>query len=104
MNSLWSQGETGIGTKTFKICCRFELPDFSNQQRWMNRVVNNLLYFQTNYLLSFLLAFTLATLLSPGKMLLGLVAIAIKSEKHTLKSDFLVSQFPLDCSSFPNQR
>jgi len=57
---------------------RFELPDFSNQQRWMNRVVNNLLYFQTNYLLSCLLAFTLATLLSPGKMLLGLVAIAIK--------------------------
>ena len=72
----------------------------------MNRVVNNLLYFQTNYLLSCLLAFTLATLLSPGKMLLGLVAIAIKSEEKQIKIRFnlFLLQFARDFTSFLNQR
>lgn len=56
---------------------RFELPDFSNQQRWMNRVVNNLLYFQTNYMISALVIFALIAFLHPGKMFLGILTVAI---------------------------
>ena len=35
------------------------MPDISNPDKWANRVVNNLLYYQTNYFISALLIFSL---------------------------------------------
>lgn len=29
---------------------RFQLPNFNDFEKWGNRVVNNLIYYQTNYL------------------------------------------------------
>ena len=29
---------------------RFGFPDFKNKERWNNRIVQNLLYYQTNYI------------------------------------------------------
>lgn len=29
---------------------RFGFPDFQNKERWNNRIVQNLLYYQTNYM------------------------------------------------------
>ena len=40
-----------------KDCPRFEVPDTSDPGRWTNRVVNNLLYYQTNYFVSALIVF-----------------------------------------------
>ena len=40
-----------------KIVPRFELPDTNDPGRWTNRVVNNLLYYQTNYLVLVLVIF-----------------------------------------------
>ena len=40
-----------------KIVPRFELPDTNDPGRWTNRVVNNLLYYQTNYFVSALVIF-----------------------------------------------
>ena len=40
-------------------CSRFEVPDISNPDKWANRVVNNLLYYQTNYFISALIIFSL---------------------------------------------
>lgn len=33
---------------------RFSFPDVRNLERWNNRIINNLLYYQTNYFVSFL--------------------------------------------------
>ena len=40
-----------------KIVPRFEMPDTNDPGRWTNRVVNNLLYYQTNYFVSALVIF-----------------------------------------------
>ena len=38
---------------------RFQIPNYREPERWTNRVVQNLLYYQTNYLVSAVLIFTL---------------------------------------------
>ena len=38
---------------------RFQLPQFNDNDKWTNRVLNNLLYYQSNYFLSALLIFLL---------------------------------------------
>ena len=43
-------------------CDRFEVPDTSDTGRWTNRVVNNLIYYQTNYFISALIVFSLIRL------------------------------------------
>jgi len=56
---------------------RFQAPDFGNIEKWMNRIVNNLLYFQTNYAISAVLIFLLICFLHPGKMFLGILTMGI---------------------------
>jgi len=56
---------------------RFQVPDLSNPEKWMNRVVNNLLYFQTNYMISALVIFAGISFLHPGKMFLGILTVAV---------------------------
>ena len=61
---------------------RFESPNFNNPDKWFNRIVNNLLYYQTNYFLSALVIFLLMTVLKPLDMLLGLlIMVSSKLEK-----------------------
>lgn len=56
---------------------RFQVPDFNNAEKWFNRIVNNLLYYQTNYFLSALIIFLIITFLNPGKMILGILTMAL---------------------------
>ncbi|XP_044741016.1 PRA1 family protein 3 [Chrysoperla carnea] len=56
---------------------RFQIPDMKNLDKWGNRVVNNLLYYQTNYILLAVAIFTLVGLLHPGKMICGLLAMGV---------------------------
>jgi len=56
---------------------RFQIPDVNNDDRWMNRIVSNLLYYQTNYFVSALFIFLLVSFLHPGEMLLGIITIGI---------------------------
>jgi len=56
---------------------RFEVPDTSDTGRWTNRVVNNLIYYQTNYFVSALIVFSLISSLNPARMLLGLITIGL---------------------------
>jgi len=55
---------------------RFQMPDFQDPERWANRVVNNLLYYQTNYFFTVIIVHLLIGLMNPGQMLLGLVSIS----------------------------
>merc|ERR1719414_155365 len=52
---------------------RFQVPDFNNSERWFNRIINNLLYYQTNYFLSSIIIFLLVTFFHPQTMALGLI-------------------------------
>lgn len=55
---------------------RFQIPDFNDPGKWSNRIVNNLLYYQTNYFLSAIIIFLLITFLNPGEMILGIITMA----------------------------
>jgi len=54
---------------------RFQPPDFADPERWANRVMNNLLYYQTNYFFTIIVVHLLIGLMNPGQMLVGLLAI-----------------------------
>lgn len=38
---------------------RFQIPNIKDADKWANRVLNNLLYYQTNYFLTALIVFLL---------------------------------------------
>lgn len=50
---------------------RFGFPDYQNKEKWNYRIVNNLLYYQTNYMLSALIIFIIVGYLKPYEMILG---------------------------------
>lgn len=56
---------------------RFQMPQFTDNEKWANRVLNNLLYYQSNYFLSALLIFALIGLLHPVQILLGFAALGL---------------------------
>ncbi|XP_003739732.1 PRA1 family protein 3 [Galendromus occidentalis] len=53
---------------------RFEIPNIANLDRWSNRVLNNLLYYQTNYFIVFALVFILVGMVNPTQILVGMAA------------------------------
>ncbi|XP_067137801.1 PRA1 family protein 3 isoform X2 [Centruroides vittatus] len=54
---------------------RFQIPNFKDLEKWSNRVLNNLLYYQTNYFLTAMVVFLIVGLIHPVKMLCGMLAI-----------------------------
>lgn len=60
---------------------RFQLPAFNDFEKWGNRVVKNLLYYQTNYFVLWAVVFTLIGLVHPGKIILGEVGRDLMKER-----------------------
>ncbi|CAD7093923.1 unnamed protein product [Hermetia illucens] len=56
---------------------RFQLPNLRDLEKWGNRVVKNLLYYQTNYLLCFIAVYVLMALLYPAKIFCGILVKAL---------------------------
>ncbi|KAF7989809.1 hypothetical protein HCN44_008483 [Aphidius gifuensis] len=56
---------------------RFQVPQFKDLEKWGNRVVANLLYYQTNYFLMSIVIFILVGLIHPGKMIVGMIAMVV---------------------------
>ncbi|XP_059179507.1 PRA1 family protein 2-like [Physella acuta] len=56
---------------------RFQIPQINDPEKWSNRVLNNLLYYQTNYFLTALLIFLVIGIIHPVQILLGFTALAI---------------------------
>ncbi|KAB7506977.1 PRA1 family protein 3 [Armadillidium nasatum] len=56
---------------------RFQIPTFSDMEKWNNRVVQNLLYYQTNYFLTYIIIFILMSVIHPAQMFFGMVAIGL---------------------------
>ncbi|VDO94492.1 unnamed protein product [Soboliphyme baturini] len=51
---------------------RFQIPPYRDSNRWTNRIINNLLYYQTNYFALILLMFLIV-----GEMCFGLFALCL---------------------------
>lgn len=56
---------------------RFQLPNFKDLDKWGNRVVQNLLYYQTNYFLMGVIMILTVTVLHPAQMACGGITILI---------------------------
>ncbi|KAG3272093.1 PRA1 family protein 2 [Ictidomys tridecemlineatus] len=56
---------------------RLAAPDLCDPQRWCHRVINNLLYYQTNYLLCFGFGLALAGYVRPLHTLLSALAVVV---------------------------
>ncbi|KAK3566061.1 hypothetical protein QTP86_025240 [Hemibagrus guttatus] len=54
---------------------RFSMPDVRNLERWNNRIINNLLYYQTNYFASVLVFLLIVGYLRPLQLFLGAVVV-----------------------------
>ncbi|XP_056461672.1 ADP-ribosylation factor-like 6 interacting protein 5a [Gadus macrocephalus] len=55
---------------------RFSKPDFNDLAKWNNRVINNLLYYQTNYIAMAIVVFLLVGFLNPVGMFMGMAVVA----------------------------
>ncbi|XP_062612813.1 PRA1 family protein 3-like [Saccostrea cucullata] len=55
---------------------RFQMPNLNDPDKWANRVMHNLYYFQTNYFLMTIIVFLVIGILHPVKMVCGFAAIA----------------------------
>lgn len=54
---------------------RFQVPNVKDMEKWGNRVINNLLYYQTNYFLLSILIFLIVGVIHPIKMACGIVVV-----------------------------
>ncbi|XP_019959229.1 PRA1 family protein 2 [Paralichthys olivaceus] len=56
---------------------RFALPDVRDLDRWNNRIINNLLYYQSNYFLSALGLLLLVGYFQPFQLCVGAVVVSL---------------------------
>lgn len=56
---------------------RFQIPNIKDLDKWGNRVVNNLLYYQTNYFFLSIIIFLIVGLIHPARMLVGMLAMIV---------------------------
>ncbi|KDR23648.1 PRA1 family protein 3 [Zootermopsis nevadensis] len=59
------------------VSARFQIPNFKDFEKWGNRVISNLLYYQTNYFVLSIVIFILVGIIHPMKMLCGMLAIGV---------------------------
>ncbi|XP_042879304.1 PRA1 family protein 3-like [Penaeus japonicus] len=56
---------------------RFQIPNFKDGDKWANRVIQNLLYYQTNYFLTYFVIFAVVGIIHPTKMFCGMMAVGL---------------------------
>uniref|UniRef100_A0A6Q2Y1H1 PRA1 family protein n=1 Tax=Esox lucius TaxID=8010 RepID=A0A6Q2Y1H1_ESOLU len=56
---------------------RFAVPDIRNLERWNNRIINNLLYYQSNYFVSFLAVLGIVGYFQPFHLFLGATVVTL---------------------------
>jgi len=56
---------------------KFEMPELNNPEKMSSKIVSNLLYYQTNYFISFLTIFLLVFFFVPWKMLYIIILLAL---------------------------
>ncbi|XP_034028799.1 PRA1 family protein 3-like [Thalassophryne amazonica] len=56
---------------------RFAKPDFGDLAKWNNRVISNLMYYQTNYLVVAIVVFLIVGFFNPSGMFLGGLVVTL---------------------------
>lgn len=56
---------------------RFQMPNFRDFEKWGNRVVNNLIYYQTNYIYMTIAVMLIVGSMHPSKMFFGIVSMLV---------------------------
>ncbi|XP_029294128.1 PRA1 family protein 2 [Cottoperca gobio] len=56
---------------------RFALPDLRNLERWNNRIINNLLYYQSNYFMSALGLLLIVGYVQPFQLFVGAMVVTL---------------------------
>lgn len=54
---------------------RFQIPNMGDLEKWGNRVVKNLLYYQTNYFILAAIELIIISFVQPMKIFLGVIAL-----------------------------
>jgi hypothetical protein len=57
---------------------RFQIPDVNNEERWLSRIMQNLLFYQTNYFFSAAIIFSLVGFIHPQKMAGGMLVMVCR--------------------------
>jgi hypothetical protein len=57
---------------------RFQIPDVNNEERWLKRITQNLLFYQTNYFLSAAIIFGLVGFFHPQKIAGGMLVMVCR--------------------------
>lgn len=84
----------------FLTDAQFTAPTFSDRDRMENRMINNLLYYQTNYFLSAIVIFILVGTLYPKDLIIGAVSLVATfilfgvAQSHEPRVAQLKKQFP----------
>ncbi|EDW32001.1 GL10670 [Drosophila persimilis] len=68
-------------------------PTGRDSDKWGNRVVKNLLYYQTNYILLFLVIYALMIVCNPTKIIIGLIVQALISAKWYILAGALLGRY-----------
>ncbi|CAH1784962.1 unnamed protein product [Owenia fusiformis] len=55
---------------------RFQVPDLKDPERLVNRILNNLLYYQSNYFISTCVVFLIVGVLHPVQMVIGIASVS----------------------------
>merc|ERR1711971_770233 len=56
---------------------RFQIPNFQDEDRWFNRIIYNLMYYQTNYLIASALIFGFVLFARPQEMIMGIFLMTL---------------------------
>jgi len=74
---------------------RFQVPTVGDLDRWNKRVHENLIYYQTNYLLAATIIFLIVGVLHPADMLVGIISFvgAYLGCNYVLKNQGMVTDF-----------
>ncbi|KAK9758582.1 PRA1 family protein [Popillia japonica] len=56
---------------------RFQIPDIKHPEKWGNRVVKNLLYYQTNYFLLYIFLFVIVGVIHPREVASGAITTGL---------------------------
>ena len=62
-----------FGLECNMILNLFQLPKFDDEERWFNRMIYNLMYYQSNYLMSAIVIFMLVFTWRPQEMMAGII-------------------------------
>jgi len=77
---------------------RFQVPNFSDLERWARRVKANLVYYQTNYFLMSIIIFLIVGIMHPAQMLLGMICVGAMFGGYTYlsKNQRFIADFKKD--------